>query len=598
MKPKWNDISTFFVAIFLLSLMLGQPRQIFADIEQLPGWPQESGEVNSSPVAADLDGDGELEILIGSYVYQSPGGGRVFAWHADGSFVDGWPQILSSVDNVRGGITVADLDNDGSPEVIAPTNNSSVYVWHADGNRMAGWPQTDLHGVLASVPAVADLDGDGRKEIVIGTTTGEPDANWYTVNLVYAWHSDGTLVEGWPQRLIFGMLPGLGCSSPAIADFEGDELLEIVIACDIHVYAWHYNGTPVGGWPIEVGLQYTPTNVPIGSPAIADLDGDGSPEIIFASRAVGENGKLYVWHSDGSSMVNWPTPFPSSPTHWSVFSPVIGDIDGNGNLDIAVSVRVNFSNGIVYVWDKYGALLPGWPQTTQLPTGVTESLMVFPALADLDGDRKPEIIVGSWGYPGHVYAWYGNGDLVEDFPIAAGGRIDLASAAIADVDGNETLEIILPSYDDQKMNVWTLPNPSAAERMPWPMFQHDLHHTGLYPLPIVNSPPILSRIMDKTVYEGQFLQFVITASDPDGDSMTFNATGLPRGAMIVDNQNNTATFSWLIPKNFLLVAVSPSVHITVDVLDEHGASNSQSFTITVKSKRTIKKLGGLFPVGG
>ncbi|OYT52617.1 MAG: hypothetical protein B6U72_07640 [Candidatus Altiarchaeales archaeon ex4484_2] len=98
----------------------------------MDGWPKlTGGAVASSPALGDLDGDGRLEVVIGSY------DGRVYAWHHNGSEVDGWPKLT-------GGAVAsspADLDGDGDVEVIA--GSDYMYVWDETGNYTKielGWP--------------------------------------------------------------------------------------------------------------------------------------------------------------------------------------------------------------------------------------------------------------------------------------------------------------------------------------------------------------------------------------------------------------------------------------------------------------------------
>lgn len=310
---------------------------IHLGISSLSGWPQKPppflflSDFNggSSPTLIDLDGDGMLEVIVGS------GLGTVRAWHKDGSPVEGWPQFTGA--SVHTSPAVADLDQDGVLEIIAGSTNNRVFAWHPDGTPVAGWPTSTGRGEPEASPAVADLNGDGKLEVVIGTLDGK----------VHAWHHDGTVLQDWPKQIV-----GEIYASAAIADLEGDGRPEVIVGTlngDRAVYAWHGDGSLVRGWPRrDTGI--------IGSPAIADLNGDGTLEVVVAGKSDG----VYVWRHDG-------TPFPGWPKRMAQLldsSPVIADLDGDGRSEILVC------NGDrkVYAWHADGSLVTGWP-TTHAGTG-------------------------------------------------------------------------------------------------------------------------------------------------------------------------------------------------------------------------------------
>ena len=129
-------------------------------------------------------------------------------------------------------------------------------------------------GVWHSSPALADLDGDGRREIIVGSLAG----------YVYAWHCEGRLVEGWLPKAQQGIT-----SSPAVGDLDGDGRPEVICVGNV----WHHDGTPVKGWP-------QPAN-PFCTPALADIDLDGDLEVIFGN----DNG-IDIRHHDGRFAAGWP----------------------------------------------------------------------------------------------------------------------------------------------------------------------------------------------------------------------------------------------------------------------------------------------------
>ncbi|MCD6569492.1 MAG: VCBS repeat-containing protein, partial [Deltaproteobacteria bacterium] len=214
----------------------------------------------------------------------------------------GWPKYIG----VGGeqSIRFADLDGDNLKEVIIATSDGRILVFNHDGTEftyqdravemMAGpLAMAERHGLSARgnslrpsfiTPAVGDIDSDGIKEII---TVGEGN--------VYCFKATGKPQEGFPVKLNKGFLHDIGednhigpgtMASPVIYDLDGDGKKEIIVAgADQRVYAWHPNGLPVEGWPVYVRTGQVGARI-IHPPCIADINGDGYPEIIVATNEV------------------------------------------------------------------------------------------------------------------------------------------------------------------------------------------------------------------------------------------------------------------------------------------------------------------------
>jgi hypothetical protein len=158
--------------------------------QPFPNWPMTCPQYDdfaSSPTLADLDGDGDLEILIVSYV---TGGEEetVHAWTWEGEvFNGGWPQTMDDPPQTdkRSSCSVGDIDGDPEMEVVVGSANGKVYAFNADGSVLDGWPiQTD--GEVHSCATLADLDLDGDTEVVVAGLDG-----W-----VYVWDTEGSYDDG------------------------------------------------------------------------------------------------------------------------------------------------------------------------------------------------------------------------------------------------------------------------------------------------------------------------------------------------------------------------------------------------------------------
>jgi len=393
-------------------------------------WPKSTGApVNSSPVLGDLDGDGVLEIVVGS------DNNKVYAWKPDGTLMPGWP--VTTGDSVRSSPALADIDGDGRLDVIVGSFDNKVYVWNFNGSLLAGWPVV-TGSVVYSSPSVGDIDGDQRPEVIVGSFD----------NKVYAWNADGTLVRGWPKPTGLFVY-----SSPALADIDRDGLVEVIVGTDNNrVFAWNGDGTDVEGWPTAT------EHVVPSSPAVGDIDNDGVLEVV-----VGSWDKVFIWNSQGERKTGWPV----TAGHQIPSSPALADLNNDGLLEIIVGCK----DGKVYAWDASGRSLPGWPTVTDA------EISSSPAVGDLDGNGVLDVIVGS--KDNKIYVWDAQGILLPGWPKNTAGTIS-SSPAIGDVDQDGTLELVIGSKDNN-VYAWSFPRTGAfTPRVVWQNFHGDPSHTGRY----------------------------------------------------------------------------------------------------------------------
>ncbi len=324
----------------------------------------------------------------------------------------GWPQVVGMV---TASAVLANLDGEDGLEVIVGSWDNKVYAWHSEGNLVDGWPKEVDDWVISSV-AVFDLDGDGSLEVIVGSMEGT----------LHVWHSDGT--PYWSRPTIDWI-----AASPAVGDLDGDGSPEVVIS-DLsgHIYAWHFDGTEVENWP-----QFASSYWLWSGPTLADLDGDGLLEIIAAS----EDGNVYAWHGDGSPVEGDPD-IPDSvwPLHTNgnlTSSPAVADLDNDGNSEIIIGSL----DRKIYAWHSNGVPVDGWPPEENCE--VEES---SPAVADLDNDGTKEVIVGCKDNTNSVFVWHADGSLDADWdwPNTVFGGTH-SSPAVADLDGDGNLEIVIGS---------------------------------------------------------------------------------------------------------------------------------------------------------
>ncbi|MEN8225918.1 MAG: VCBS repeat-containing protein [Bacteroidota bacterium] len=213
----------------------------------LPGWPQEVQLFPSgAPAFGDVDGDGKGEIVVSSRQVPYSNEGWLYVFEADGSITSGFPVYLN------GGAVktpvLADLDADNAMEIIIEESNypqGFLTVYGGDGHVYPGFP-FEFDGLPGSAVAVGDITGDDIPEIVA--------ESYFSV---YAFDNNGNVLEGFPYTP--GNDRVFSYSSPVLADLDGDGLREIICgdhqtAGDINgaVHILKNDGSLFPGWP-----QYT-----------------------------------------------------------------------------------------------------------------------------------------------------------------------------------------------------------------------------------------------------------------------------------------------------------------------------------------------------
>lgn len=192
----------------------------------LDGWPYAAGHaIVSSPAMADFDDNGELEIVF------IADGGYLYCLNHDGSLLAGWP-IHIGVDWYRSAPSIGDVDGDGDPEIAVGTHSAAVFVFHHDGGLLAGWP-VSTSGMMSCSPAIGDIDGDGDREVLAGSRDHKVYAWHHDGTLVSGWPKQ----MGSQLRISSDVSPE--APSPCIADIDGDGLVEVVVGSDdfhVHVY--------------------------------------------------------------------------------------------------------------------------------------------------------------------------------------------------------------------------------------------------------------------------------------------------------------------------------------------------------------------------
>ncbi len=347
-----------------------------------------------------------------------------FAWHATGNLLNAAGMLWTDATSSRyyAAPLIADLDGDGTQEImIGNLVRWQLEVYNADGTLRPGWPQV-LKAEVKAAAAVGELDGDGKMEVVVGDTRG----------YLHAFHHDGQPLPGWPIKTGPADANYRILARPALADLTGDGRPEVILALsDGKLYVYGADGGLLPGWPVSIGdaADTYGNHVFDSSPVVADLDGDGQLEIVVGAY----DKHAYAYHANGTLAWTFATGDVVLAT------PAVGDIDpGRPGLETVIASGDRF----IYLLDKDGQ------QIWKRPTGWI--IRSSPLVTDIDHDGALELVVGSDDHK--VWAWHGDGSLVAGWPQTTGAAV-ASSPVAADVDGDGQAEIVVGS-DDAKLYAW------------------------------------------------------------------------------------------------------------------------------------------------
>ena len=327
----------------------------------------------------DDNGDGKVDDMDNpDIVFTTWFGNTLVALHGDGS------GVIFEVAGYNGqaGVSIADVDNDGTPEIVAVSSGRIVAV---DGTGTQEW--TSMNYTLSPYPqpAVADLDNDGTVEVIVDTA----------------------VVDGSTGNHRFSMT-GVSTSwrTPVPVDLDDDGTLEIILGEDVfsHTGSLEWSSSVSGAGNFA---------------AVAQIDGDRGGETFFVS------GSQVSVHDDDGSLIRTFTVPARNPG-----APSIADYDGDGDVEIAVS-----GGQAISVHEIDGTQI--WKSTIQDNSGLAGN-----SGYDINGDGQFELLYAD-EVALRIYDGANGNILYEDFNHASGTVWEYP--VTADVDNDGSAEIVVAS---------------------------------------------------------------------------------------------------------------------------------------------------------
>ncbi len=390
-----------------------------------------AGDFPAFVVIGDLDGDDDLDLAVTSYTEEIV---SVFLNNGGGSFANGvtYPAGIGPV-----GLAVGDLDGDGDLDLAAanlgPTFDPgvTVSVLLNSGNATFAMPVPYGVGQKPSSVIIADLDADGDADLAVTNL-------WDDTASVLLNNGDATFADNVTYSV------GDGPAFVAAGDFDGDVDRDLAVANlfrnTLSILHAHGDGTFQDVVNLDVGVD--PSAV-----AIADLDGDGDLDLAVAIRGgiPFPPGKVSVLLNQGDGTFAEPVTFGTGIYPGSV---AIGDLDGDGDGDIAVADTVDHTVSVL--------LNGGDGQFADAVAYDTDPSPVSVAIGDLDGDGDLDLAVAN-GDGENVSILLNNGDATFADHVTyqvGGGDFSIPEAiALGDVDGDGDLDFAVALVEPLVMSV-------------------------------------------------------------------------------------------------------------------------------------------------
>jgi hypothetical protein len=328
-----------------VSLLLGNGDGTFQPAVSVPVGAVQPFDVQ----AADLNNDGNLDLVTANASATSDGSVSVLLGNGDGTF--GAPAVYP-VGGRPFSVAIADLNNDGSPDIVVGTSANTVSVLLNNGDGTFAPAQTFAAGPRTTGVAVGDFNNDGNPDILVTNYDGA------SVSLLLG-NGDGTFQA--PRAFATGSQP----ISVAVGDLNGDGNLDFAVA--------NFNGGSNGTVSVFLGngdgtfqprQDYAAGNGP-ESVAIADLNNDGNLDL---AMGIGVGGTVSVLLGNGDGTFG-PLQSFAGGTFLSGSHLAVADFNGDGFLDIAAADEVGNAVTVLLNNADWSAPAGGAAMVTGLQAG-------------------------------------------------------------------------------------------------------------------------------------------------------------------------------------------------------------------------------------
>lgn len=313
-----------------------------------------------APVIFDVDGDLQMEVVVPSSC--NP---KTFCFNGTTGAIE-WQTPTRGSDSPP---TIADIDNDGKPEILHGEFGGYVICINGEDGSIAWELLVDANSWVQTAPTIVDLDNDGQLDFVVATWNFSDDSKFYAYN-------GSTRALMWSKDMNDYVYHGT-----SVADLDNDNKPELVIG-DYSGKLWVING--------DDGTEYWTYDAPyyIGAPAVTgDVDGDGVCDVLFVSWF-----KVTALSNDGNLKWQYNIPDYGSPFRGVALS----DMNNNGMPDAVFGC----DDGKVYAVDGSTGILI-WSMDLASHYGDTLEFDHAPVIGYFNEDDTLDLFIvgGQTDYP-------------------------------------------------------------------------------------------------------------------------------------------------------------------------------------------------------
>jgi M6 family metalloprotease-like protein len=394
------------------------------------------------PMQGDIDGDGKPELIAATQE------GSVFAWNPDGS-----KTVLNNHTTSRTSISGDTLR---FPAALFCNRDRTIDVPPVIGNE---------HGIgVADQIHIAGADGIRTYTAMDGNMDGMADV--FSDTLIPGKQING-LMHG--SRIRFeSTADGFVISSKVVInrDIPIEKMALLELTGETLLFVAYQNGQltrhhfPAGQWTISRSenafVPLRPGEAVAAMSVCSDSRGDGITVILTG------NGRIITCDFSGTAQEIVPESVLEDPSH----DIALGDLDSDGAMEMVVT-----AHGQVFAFNLNGTLVNHYP----IPRQPGPVVLSSPVLGDVDGDDEIEIILAN--SMGNVESYKKDGSMAEGFPLVIGGESPPNTPILSDLDGDGLIELAAVSEDGVVL-VWDMSGKWDDQSAPWPEYLHDSGHTA------------------------------------------------------------------------------------------------------------------------